>query len=177
MDSLTKVSLIVGIVVGLIIIGGTLAGIWKSVGGVVKEGGTPFSLTVQPEFIPEGDYRSTSTYNNDGGVPLKFNLILNNKDLTYLELSNVIVDRENKNSLTKFADSLQWKRYDGRYYGEQPKVLSTSSNLQSFDARLYGCQNCFMGEESPYVITFNFIYSISNGTKQSYPYRIKIPIK
>lgn len=138
----------------------------------------PFEISVEPSFIPEGQYTDYNGF--PGEVPFKFTLTINpNINITYLKLKEdaVIVDRENKNSQTKYANSINWEKTADRehifYLGSSNLGHSNSLNAEGW---LWGCQNCFMGEYAPYVFTFNFIYAEDSGTKQPYPATIKIPI-
>ncbi|HDZ61438.1 MAG TPA: hypothetical protein ENH46_07025 [Candidatus Pacearchaeota archaeon] len=177
MGKLNKVSLIIGILAGIaIVLTFLITLIFPNIPSGDK--GEPFKISVTPSFINEGQY---TDYNGaPSKVPLKFTLTINsNRNITYLELKEdaVIVDRKNKNSQTKYANSIAWtKKASSGYVFYRGSSNIGYSNSMGAEGWLWGCQNCFMGENSPYVITFNFIYTEDSGTKQSYPVTIKIPI-
>ncbi len=91
----------------------------------------------------------------------------------------VIVDRENKTFQTKVA-SISWKnqnyQYTSRIFYKDSFTYSSSTTLQA-EGLLSACQNCFMGKDYPYIITFNFIYSEGDGIKKPYSLPIELPIR
>jgi len=177
---LKKINLILCILVAITILLTFLLKMILGAGHIIPDPNPkpPFEVSVDHPVIPEGQYTDYNGF--PGKVPLKFTLTINpNKNITYLELkeSAVIVDRENKNTLTKYATSINWEKTADKehiFYRDSSNLWN--SNSLKAEGWLWGCQNCFMGEYAPYIFTFNFIYAENSGTKQSYPITMKIPI-
>ncbi|MEN7982688.1 MAG: hypothetical protein ABFQ65_04545 [Nanoarchaeota archaeon] len=132
----------------------------------------PFTLTISPESINEGQYEEKD---------FTFNLKLNSKiNITSFRLieDNLILDRLNKNSQTKIAKNFyNWKPRNNNY------IISCSKNTLSgkcnqnyeFSATLMGCNNCFYGSSFPYQLTYTITYTEDNEEKM-FSDKILIPI-
>lgn len=166
---LEQVYWIVGIIVGFIVIVGVLSPIWIKILDKITDT-PPFDIIITPDYINEGQYDK---------FDFKFTLNIDpNRNITSLKLteSNVIVDRQGKNSQTKVSNNILWEKTSNRgeyiFYKES---YYSSSKLEA-EGSLWGCNNCFMVEEFPYKFTFTFIYSEDGGEEKPLILEKIIPI-
>ena len=132
----------------------------------------PFNVSVEPSFIEEG------TYQDYNGIPIKFILTFNpNKNITSLTLNEnaVIVDRENRTTQTKVSSIYWTKTSNSNYVFYKDSYTYSFSNSLEAEGKLWECENCFMGEDKPYIFTFNFIYT-EGSIKKTQTSIVKLPI-
>src|SRR3989344_7324846 len=98
----------------------------------------PFDVIIDPSFINEGQYSN--------GVPIILkvtNFYENN--ITFLQLSDVIIDRLNKNEQTQVANQIQWDSggiYNNNYIFYYSRS-EFSNNQLTANGVLPGCNNCY----------------------------------
>jgi len=141
----------------------------------------PLTISIEPSFIEEGQY--TDFNNIPQQIVIKFTLTVNpDKNITYIELNqnSVIIDRKDKTSQTKVS-SIYWTDIADNshvfYYAPYSSYYYPISKSLEAEGKLWGCQNCFMGEDHPYTFTFNFIYAESDNYKKPYSVTIELPIR
>lgn len=150
--------LILGVIVSIL----TIIALFMSIFGIQpvknwhlslqREDRSPFEVIVTPKSIQEGQYEK--------GLEITVTILnRDNRNITFLELTqeNVILDRLNKTEQTKVS-SINWEEskpsliiYEKAMYGRPFEKIPIKG-------KLWGCENCFMGENSPYKITFTFKY-------------------
>lgn len=179
-DKLKTIGIIITILVGITIILAYLG--YDDTDKIKKvfdnsDEGDPFNITITPSFIEEGPYTG---YNNfPEQIPITFTLNLNkDKNITYIKLDQnaVIIDRKDKTSQTKVS-TISWTNkhdYDPIFYKDS-NSYSFSESLKA-EGKLWGCQNCFMGEDRPYIFTFPITYVEDGGSKQVYSVKVEFPI-
>ncbi len=144
-------------------------------GNVIKNNipnNDPIKISIEPTSINEGQYSE---------IPIKLTLSTGDSNITFLELTkdNMIIDRLNKNSQTMVAKGI-WK-WEGVYNNEnifycKNEWYSQCNNLMETTAEWNGCENCFMGEEFPYIFTFIIKYREGNEPIKTVTKNIEIPI-
>jgi len=168
--------------VGLGAIVTILVGIWAIMGfspimewNFDKVRGSPFEITVSPNFIEEGIYKE--------GVLLTFAIIPNeDMNITSLQLleKNVIINRLDKTEQTQVA-TINWKNTKNGdyiiYENIEPSRYIQKIQTKEITGLLYGCENCFMGKTHTYEFTFTLQYKENEGALITKIIKISIPIK
>ncbi len=155
----------------ILINGKTIAGWFTKNPSASASNSNDLDLILEPRYINEGSYNE---------IPIKITIPINEKNISYLRLSksNIVINRLNKNEQTKTSSLYKWGDYskneDAIYYSE-PSTIGFTRNLTSF-AYLWGCDNCFMGENSPYQFIFTIQYQKNNGPLQVVVIEKTIPI-
>jgi hypothetical protein len=171
------VSVIITILLGLLALGG-----FKSIPDVIKSipkiNSDPFQISISPNTINEGQYDN---------LVFTISIVPNSQlNITSFELrrSNLIIDRLNKNQQTAVTSRFC---LNNDYYPKEDcnseYIFSCNSggyygcnNINSKKIKLEGCTNCFYGSSFPYEFTFNILYSVNSGTKQTFTKTVEIPI-
>lgn len=129
-------------------------------------------ISIEPSSIIQGQYEKI-TFNF-----ILENVIKNNITELYLSQDDVIVNRKNTNGQTAICKIIEWK---SGYNNENVFFVNRKLNLGYSDkleatAELYGGQNCFMGTNSPYVVTIFLQYRNGDGDLKPLTQEIEIPI-
>ncbi len=133
----------------------------------------PIEILIKPNYINEGQYK--------GGIDIEItipNLKENNITSLKLTQSNIIVDRLNKNDQTEVSSYVRWEdeyndNYLFHYTGQQ--YLPFSGTLEA-KGKLFDCENCFMGEDSPYIFTFVIQYTQGDEPLTTATIKVEVPI-
>ena len=113
-------------------------------------------MVIEPGFINEGQY------DNGKEITLTVTNVYEN-NITFLSLleSDIIIDRLNKNKQTQVANWIRWDsrdRYNSNYIFDYSRSGFSGNNQLTAKGVLPGCNNCYMGEDSPYEFIFIFKY-------------------
>jgi hypothetical protein len=134
----------------------------------------PFIIELSPTYFDEGNYN----YQYDE-IPFSIDLIKKfGRNITYLELSkdNFKVSRKD-GGLNKPTSQVNWK--DSRsdiLISINPSGYYSSSNLKA-EGEMSLCQNCFIGDNYPYVFTFTIYWKEDGRELKSEIFNVEIPIK
>jgi len=176
MNSLERTSLIIGIIVGLIIIGGALLSIWRNVGDTINSNDVPFDIKLSPTYFDEGNY---DPYHN---IPFLIEIFpKSGKNITFLELKkdNFKVSRKD-GGLNKPNSNVIWKDSNSDnifYFNPSSQYYHYPFSTMKSEGKMSICNNCFIGDNYPYLFTFTIYYKENSGELKFKTFNEIIPIK
>ena len=131
------------------------------------------SILIKPDHVNEGQYEDGMT----------IQLIIPDIDelnITSLKLAKngVIIDRLNKNDQTIVASQIRWgDKSSNDFVINYRKGMSSRNNINlTASGFWYGCTNCFMGKESPYIFKFTLQYQVNDGHLTPLILDVEVPI-
>jgi len=157
---LTIITLILGIPVAIYQLKSPFT---SAIGWLSPKDDILIELKLEPAFISEGQYKE---------IPIEIlipNVQQNNITSVTLHEYNIKVDRLNKNKQTQVATQISWDEtfsgYDWVFNYRGGMQYPSRTELRAKGKLICPENNCFMGEDSPYQITFTLHYSIGNGAE------------
>ena len=163
-------------ILAILLILGIIAGVVKWAIPIISEwdNGKDFTIKIEPDFISVGQY--------EDGFPIKIiveGLDENNITSFSLKKEDITITRLNKNSQTQTSTQLQsWDRYtSGDYvFNENGHIRIGRMGKLEAEAKMWGCNNCFVGESSPYQFQFVIHYSKDSGDSKAVTKIIELPL-
>ena len=142
---------------------------------IVSNNDVPFDVKISPEYFNEG----YSDYQDSFPISLKV-IPKQNRNITTLELSkdNFKITREDRGLNKPRSKYIVWETPDyQRNIISYPSSSWDYNNYLEAKGKLLGCDNCFIGDNYPYVFTFTIYYKEDESELKSKTFSEIIPIK